>query len=98
MNEPIRMYPRFTSLPINLARWGQDTTRHIYKALGLKGTTLPEDLAGDFVIDGFRIKVKPATKGSRKHRVCLNTGKRLIPVGRAHQAILSEEELNACIA
>jgi hypothetical protein len=88
--------PRLRPLPLHFIGWGQDTTQRIYEGIGVKGTTVPKSLSGDFKVDGYNIRVTKPSKGARKARVFLRVGEgkkaRLVPVGRVRQANLTHEE------
>ncbi len=36
------------------------TSTRVYEALGIRGRTIPRDMAGDFTVDGHRVRVMPA--------------------------------------
>lgn len=91
--EQERLNDPSNKLPTDLKRWGAKTTARIYKAIGAKGDKLSPTLAGEFDVDGFKIRVKRKTGRGGVSRVFLVAGKRLIPVGRVFQASFTPNEL-----
>jgi hypothetical protein len=84
-------------LPRTPGLWGSDATARIYEVVGIKGDRIPANLSGDFVVDGFNIRVKKANGGGA--RVFLKvSSKRFVPVAHVRHAKFTGKELTAFAA
>jgi len=76
--------------------WKHDTTREVRERLGIRGTSIPKSMHGEYNVDGWRVVVKRSApsrdyqgrpRKSSKHRIFVRSNGDLVPIGRVRQAL-----------